>query len=43
MNQPRAIEHVSRRHRGNSLRELDPNVRSLGVMSFFAHLWSKIV
>ena len=33
----------SLRHPGHSLRELDPNVRSLGLVSFFADLGSEIV
>ena len=32
------MERFSLRHPGNSLRELDPNVRSLGLVSFFADL-----
>ena len=37
------MEHFSCRHPGKSLRELDPNVRSLGLVSFFADLGSEIV
>src|SRR5665811_2169087 len=32
------MERSSLRHPGNSLRELDPNLRSLGLVSFFADL-----
>ena len=37
------MERFSLRHPGKSLRELDPNVRSLGLVSFFADLGSEIV
>src|SRR5665647_3973281 len=37
------MERFSLRHPGESLRELDPNVRSLGLVSFFADLGSEIV
>jgi len=37
------MERFSLRHPGKSLRELDPNVRSLGLVSFFADLGSEII
>src|SRR5674476_405071 len=37
------MERFSLRHPGESLRELDPNVRSLGLVSFFADLGSEII
>jgi MFS family permease len=37
------MERFSLRHPGNSLRELDPNVRRLGLVSFFADVSSEIV
>jgi hypothetical protein len=37
------MERFSLRRPGKSLRELDPNVRSLGLVSFFADLGSEII
>src|SRR5664280_2926772 len=37
------MERFSLRRPGKSLRELDPNVRSLGLVSFFADFGSEIV
>jgi MFS family permease len=37
------MERFSLRHPGKGLREVDPNVRSLGLVSFFADLGSEIV